>query len=63
MVERETAYSESKNLVIKFKNMPAPQLQGLNEMEARLECTVPIFKALKKRLRRAGWIFYFTIVP
>lgn len=63
MVERETAYSETKNLVIKFKNMPAPQLQGLNDMEARLECTLSIFKALKKRLRRARLVFYFTIVP
>jgi hypothetical protein len=63
MVERETAYSETKNPVIKFKNMPAQKLKGLNEMEARLDCTLPILKALKKRLHRAWLIFYFTIVP
>lgn len=63
MVERETTYSETKNLVIKFKNMPAAQLKGLNEMAARLGCILPIFKALKKKIRRVWLIFYFTIVP
>jgi hypothetical protein len=36
MTNQEAAYSEIERLVKNFKNMPASQRRGLNEMQTRL---------------------------
>ncbi len=46
MTTQELAYSEIERLVKSFKDMPAAQRKGLNEMQTRLGYILPLFKAL-----------------
>ena len=46
MTAQELAYTEVERLVTNFKNMPASQRKGLNEMQTRLGYILPLFKAL-----------------
>ena len=46
MTTQETAYTEIERLVKSFKDMPAAQRKGLNEMQTRLGYILPLFKAL-----------------
>ena len=46
MTAQETAYTEIERLVKSFKDMPAAQRKGLNEMQTRLGYILPLFKAL-----------------
>jgi type I restriction-modification system DNA methylase subunit len=46
MTIQETAYTEIERLVKSFKDMPAAQRKGLNEMQTRLGYILPLFKAL-----------------
>ena len=40
MTTQETAYAEIERLVTSFKDMPAAQRQGMNEMQTRLSSEV-----------------------
>ena len=46
MTTKELAYSDIERLVTNFKNMPASQRRGMNEMQTRLGYILPLFKAL-----------------
>jgi type I restriction-modification system DNA methylase subunit len=46
MMNQELAYTEIEKLITNFKNMPAAQRKGLNEMQTRLGYILPMFKAL-----------------
>ncbi len=46
MINQELAYTEIEKLITNFKNMPATQRKGLNEMQTRLGYILPMFKAL-----------------
>jgi len=46
MTAQELAYTEVERLVANFKNMPASQRRGMNEMQTRLGYILPLFKAL-----------------
>jgi len=46
MTNQELAFSEIERLVKSFKDMPAAQRKGLNEMQTRLGYILPLFKAL-----------------
>lgn len=46
MTTQELAHTEIERLVTSFKNMPASQRKGLNEMQTRLGYILPLFKAL-----------------
>lgn len=46
MTNQETAYKEIERLVKDFKNMPAAQRKGMNEMQTRLGYILPLFRAL-----------------
>lgn len=46
MTNQELAYSEIQRLITQFKNLPASQRKGLNEMQTRLGYILPMFKAL-----------------
>jgi type I restriction-modification system DNA methylase subunit len=46
MMNQELAYTEIQKLITSFKNMPAAQRKGLNEMQTRLGYILPMFKAL-----------------
>jgi len=46
MISQELAYSEIERLVKNFKDMPAAQRKGMNEMQTRLGYILPLFKAL-----------------
>ena len=46
MISQELAYSEIEKLIKSFKDMPASQRKGLNEMQTRLGYILPLFKAL-----------------
>src|SRR6266536_6328458 len=46
MTIQEFAYAEIEKLVMNFKNMPASQRKGLNEMQTRLGYILPLFRAL-----------------
>lgn len=41
MTTQETAYAEIERLVKSFKDMPAAQRKGLNEMQTRLGYILP----------------------
>lgn len=45
-MNQELAYTEIQKLIANFKNMPAVQRKGLNEMQTRLGYILPMFKAL-----------------
>jgi len=45
-MNQELAYTEIEKLITNFKNMPAAQRKGLNEMQTRLGYILPMFKAL-----------------
>lgn len=45
-MNQELAYTEIEKLITSFKNMPAAQRKGLNEMQTRLGYILPMFKAL-----------------
>ena len=46
MVPTDLAYAEIEKLVTNFKNMPASQRRGMNEMQTRLGYILPLFRAL-----------------
>jgi hypothetical protein len=46
MTSQELAYAEIEKLVTNFKNMPAAQRKGMNEMQTRLGYILPLFRAL-----------------
>lgn len=46
MTNQELAYTEIQRLITQFKNLPASQRKGLNEMQTRLGYILPMFKAL-----------------
>lgn len=46
MTNQEIAYAEIQRLITQFKNLPASQRKGLNEMQTRLGYILPMFKAL-----------------
>lgn len=46
MTNQEFAYAEIEKLVTNFKNLPAAQRKGMNEMQTRLGYILPLFKAL-----------------
>jgi predicted type IV restriction endonuclease len=46
MTDQELAYTEIERLVKSFKDMPASQRKGMNEMQTRLGYILPLFKAL-----------------
>ena len=46
MTIQELAYTEVERLVKSFKDMPASQRRGMNEMQTRLGYILPLFKAL-----------------
>ena len=46
MTTQELAYTEVEQLVKSFKNMPALQRKGMNEMQTRLGYILPLFRAL-----------------
>ena len=46
MTTQELAYTEIQRLVTSFKNMPASQRRGMNEMQTRLGYILPMFRAL-----------------
>ena len=46
MTNQEVAYAEIEKLVTTFKNIPAAQRKGMNEMQTRLGYILPLFKAL-----------------
>lgn len=46
MTDQEIAYSEIERLVKDFKDMPASQRKGMNEMQTRLGYILPLFRAL-----------------
>lgn len=46
MTTQELAYTEIERLVKSFKDMPAAQRKGLNEMQTRLGYILPLFKTL-----------------
>lgn len=45
-MNQELAYTEIEKLITNFKNMPAAQRKGMNEMQTRLGYILPMFKAL-----------------
>ena len=46
MTPQELACSEIEKLVKNFKNLPAAQRKGMNEMQTRLGYILPMFRAL-----------------
>lgn len=46
MTNQELAYTEIEKLIKNFKNIPAAQRKGMNEMQTRLGYILPMFKAL-----------------
>ena len=46
MTNQETAYNEIEKLIKNFKDMPAAQRKGMNEMQTRLGYILPMFRAL-----------------
>ncbi|HKY55678.1 MAG TPA: hypothetical protein VJM08_15280, partial [Anaerolineales bacterium] len=46
MIAQELAYTEIEKLVTNFKNIPALQRKGMNEMQTRLGYILPLFRAL-----------------
>lgn len=46
MTNHELAYAEIQKLIANFKDMPAAQRKGMNEMQTRLGFILPMFKAL-----------------
>ena len=46
MTPTNLAYTEIERLVKNFKNIPASQRRGMNEMQTRLGYILPLFKAL-----------------
>jgi len=46
MTTQEQAYTEIERLITSFKDIPAAQRKGLNEMQTRLGYILPLFKAL-----------------
>jgi type I restriction-modification system DNA methylase subunit len=46
MTAQDLAYTEIEKLVTNFKNIPAPQRRGMNEMQTRLGYILPLFRAL-----------------
>lgn len=49
MTTQQLAYAEIERLVNSFKDMPAAQRKGLNEMQTRIGYILPLFKAI-------GWV-------
>jgi hypothetical protein len=54
MMAQELAYTEIEKLVTNFKNMPATQRRGLNEMQTRLGYILPLTH--QTRFSRSGAI-------
>ena len=46
MTTQELAHTEIQRLVTSFKNMPASQRRGMNEMQTRLGYILPMLRAL-----------------
>jgi predicted type IV restriction endonuclease len=46
MTIQELAYTEIERLITSFKNLPASQRRGMNEMQTRLGYILPLFRAL-----------------
>jgi hypothetical protein len=46
MTTQELAYAEIEKLITSFKNMPASQRKGMNEMQTRLGYILPLFRTL-----------------
>lgn len=46
MTTQDLAYTEIEKLVKNFKNIPASQRKGMNEMQTRLGYILPLFRAL-----------------
>ena len=46
MTAQELAYNEIEKLITNFKNIPASQRRGMNEMQTRLGYILPLFRSL-----------------
>jgi len=60
MTTQETAFVEIERLVKSFKDMPAAQRKGLNEMQTRLGHVLPLTN--QTRFARNGAIILVRIV-